>query len=270
MTVATEIVDQNEENLGLVASKKNFKKRKPNLEKNKDNLIFGTTTVAANIATTPYDPDLEYEDLRAFFVFSDLSVRYEGYYRLVFHLWEYPLSPSENSLFVPQLIHRGKALSGIFKVYNAKSFPGLSALPQLTLTLKNMGLRVRVRKSSAKKDTSFSKALSMDNNLKVLLEILLALRQLPNEKSNPPMDPDIQNSQYYASAASYPYNNQNNQFYYFPDLKNGTPQPMNVNLVATASAAVQHRQESEMAMKEMNLSVTLDENIDDEFKKGNV
>ncbi|GMM33504.1 hypothetical protein DASC09_008290 [Saccharomycopsis crataegensis] len=271
MTATAELMDQNEENLGTDASKKNFKKRKPNLEKNKSNLIFGTTTVAANVVTNSNDSE---DDFKAFFVFSDISVRYEGYYRLNFRLWEFPLS---NESGMPGsrsgLIYRGGMKSEIFKVYNAKYFPGLTASPELTLTLKSMGSRIRVRKSNKRDDSqqvtvaavgpadgssinginNKDDTLSVVNNLKVLSEISSAIRQLPpahgaekrsmgdnsikdqdhQQQSQTQTQTPAHQNYYYNQPGGYQnYSNASNQFYMYNYL------PQNVsNQYATGSVA---------------------------------
>lgn len=292
MTVTAELVDQSEENLGTPASKKNFKKRKPNLEKNKSNLIFGTTSVAANILTSSGKADEEDAGLKAYFVFSDISVRYEGYYRLNFRLFEFPLTRPDIVPGASGLIYRGGLKTDIFKVYNAKYFPGLTASPKLTVVLKKMGSRIRVRKSAKRPyEDDGEEKIGQDgnivpsSNLKVLSEISSALRseqgpevQKNSSNNGTQYQPNFYNQQAASTsgyAGGYPYGQQYYAFDYTQaglagyglDSKtaDGIPIPLaNVVAAATeaANAAVNAQQQQQIATK-----VTSDENIDDEFKR---
>lgn len=89
---------------------------------------------------TVEDPNV-YETVGAF-VFPDLSVRHEGLYRLLFHVYE---------VLEGEVILRGVCISNTFRVYAAKEFPGMADSTPFTELLKNHGLRVRVGKSSHSK-----------------------------------------------------------------------------------------------------------------------
>lgn len=140
------------------------KKRLPNskgLQKGED-LLYGETVVSAfiiNPQTTDFDNfNNELDDMKGFFVFSDLSVRYEGNYRLNFLLFEYPFAAFSTSARDEQLqnlgsklLFRGAVKSLVFKVYTAKDFPGLAPSTKLDFKLKNLGSNIRIRRTTGTK-----------------------------------------------------------------------------------------------------------------------
>ncbi|KAL4875325.1 velvet factor-domain-containing protein [Aspergillus karnatakaensis] len=96
-----------------------------------------------------------------YFIFPDLSVRHEGHYQLVFHLFEQtkdtkdasegtpPLPPPvPGKLSAPQqfLEFRLEILSKKFQVWSAKKFPGLSMSTNCSRTIAEQGCRVRIRR----------------------------------------------------------------------------------------------------------------------------
>jgi Velvet factor len=72
------------------------------------------------------------------FAFTDLSVRQEGHYRLRFDVFE---------ISSATIYHRAHVISDEFRVYAAKSFPGMAQSTDFTDTLKKHGIRVRVSKT---------------------------------------------------------------------------------------------------------------------------
>ncbi|KAG0747910.1 hypothetical protein G6F57_005416 [Rhizopus arrhizus] len=89
--------------------------------------INGNSTTAGAVVQSPHKlKDLDGRD-GGFFIFSDISVRLEGVYRLKFTLFE----------IEGNLVNRlCSILSDPFKVYLPKNFPGMS----------DQGVRIRVRK----------------------------------------------------------------------------------------------------------------------------
>lgn len=101
-----------------------------------------------------------------YFIFPDLSVRHEGYYKLNFHLYEEikdpkdvdkdgpisPVGPATNSSSsnpttpTTFLNFRLQVNSNELTVYSAKKFPGLSASTQLSRVIAEQGCRVRIRR----------------------------------------------------------------------------------------------------------------------------
>ncbi|KAL5342356.1 velvet factor-domain-containing protein [Aspergillus crustosus] len=96
-----------------------------------------------------------------YFIFPDLSVRHEGFYRLSFHLFEQtkdlkdgnertqPLpEPAPGKLSAPHqfLDFRLEVNSADFQVYSAKKFPGLTKSTNLSSTIADQGCRVRIRR----------------------------------------------------------------------------------------------------------------------------
>lgn len=98
----------------------------------------------------------------AYFIFPDLSVRHEGYYRLKFHLFEQikhrddmdPLQlmpvPDTATLSAPNpqedMVNRTFVYSPPFQVFSAKKFPGLEQSTELSRCIADQGCRVRIRR----------------------------------------------------------------------------------------------------------------------------
>ncbi|KAK5252379.1 hypothetical protein LTR67_002206 [Exophiala xenobiotica] len=101
----------------------------------------------------------------AYFIFPDLSVRHEGWYRLKFSLFEgvkhqcdadvenpfVRTSPAMGSAETAPVRHEGMAnrlevQTVPFQVYSAKKFPGLSSSTELSKCVSDQGCRVRIRR----------------------------------------------------------------------------------------------------------------------------
>ncbi|EPZ34995.1 hypothetical protein ROZALSC1DRAFT_28452 [Rozella allomycis CSF55] len=84
-----------------------------------------------------------------FFIFSDLSVRVEGLYRLKFTLYD---------LNNPNVHEPSTALctifSDVFTVYPAKKFPGMSESTLLSKALSKQGHKIPIRHEARNKKTS--------------------------------------------------------------------------------------------------------------------
>ncbi|KAI8086073.1 velvet factor-domain-containing protein [Halteromyces radiatus] len=78
-------------------------------------------------------------DEGAFFIFADVSIRMEGFFRLRFTLFE---------IIGPYAISRCSELSDVFQVYSPKSFPGMSESTFLTRLFSEQGVRIRIRKET--------------------------------------------------------------------------------------------------------------------------
>ncbi|KAI9310712.1 velvet factor-domain-containing protein [Dichotomocladium elegans] len=75
----------------------------------------------------------------AFFVFSDLSVRIEGHFRLKFTLYR---------ILGYQVSQITSVLSDVFQVFSPKAFPGMSESTALTKWFSDQGVRVRIRRKT--------------------------------------------------------------------------------------------------------------------------
>lgn len=87
-----------------------------------------------------------------YFIFPDLSVRHEGYFRLSFSLYEttkeakdFDLEPTESDL-PPGVDWRMEIKTQPFNVFSAKKFPGLMESTSLSKTVADQGCRVRIRR----------------------------------------------------------------------------------------------------------------------------
>lgn len=87
-----------------------------------------------------------------YFIFPDLSVRHEGYFRLSFSLFEttkdekdFDLEPADSDL-PPGVDWRMEIKTNPFNVYSAKKFPGLMESTPLSKTVADQGCRVRIRR----------------------------------------------------------------------------------------------------------------------------
>lgn len=89
-----------------------------------------------------------------YFIFPDLSVRHEGYYRLSFSLYETckDESDADASTEMPDpgaslgVDWRMEIKTRAFNVFSAKKFPGLMESTQLSKTVADQGCRVRIRR----------------------------------------------------------------------------------------------------------------------------
>ncbi|GJN84666.1 red and blue light sensing protein [Purpureocillium lilacinum] len=87
-----------------------------------------------------------------YFIFPDLSVRHEGYFRLSFSLFEttkeekdFDLKPADSDM-PPGVDWRMEIKTQPFNVFSAKKFPGLMESTQLSKTVADQGCRVRIRR----------------------------------------------------------------------------------------------------------------------------
>lgn len=87
-----------------------------------------------------------------YFIFPDLSVRHEGYYRLAFSLYETCKDEKDadrdsmDSNAPPGVDWRMEIKTKAFNVFSAKKFPGLMESTQLSKTVADQGCRVRIRR----------------------------------------------------------------------------------------------------------------------------
>jgi Velvet factor len=101
----------------------------------------------------------------AYFLFPDLSVRHEGWYRLSFNLYEATkdaedldvdrpsrnadlevLNPTPGQKPQDSMAWRLEVKSTPFQVYSAKKFPGLSESTEMSRIVADQGCRVRIRR----------------------------------------------------------------------------------------------------------------------------
>lgn len=100
----------------------------------------------------------------AYFIFADLSVRHEGWYRLKFHLFEQnkrredldpevtlPIASESTGGYDPpisaeQMVNRMHVSTTPFQVYSAKKFPGLQESTLISHQMAEQGIRVRIRR----------------------------------------------------------------------------------------------------------------------------
>jgi Velvet factor len=100
--------------------------------------LVGQTVAFVQHVIEPSEDDPDTYIHKGVFAFSDLSVRQEGMYRLMFHLYE---------LVGDDVLYRASLESGTFRVYPAKEFPGMQHSTGKTVDLKNQGVRIRVKKN---------------------------------------------------------------------------------------------------------------------------
>lgn len=91
-----------------------------------------------------------------YFIFPDLSVRHEGWYRLSFSLYEELKDAKDEDQMDDQssissgtgshVTHRLEVKSVPFQVFSAKKFPGLTESTSLSRTVAEQGCRVRIRR----------------------------------------------------------------------------------------------------------------------------
>ncbi|KAI9487581.1 MAG: velvet factor-domain-containing protein [Benjaminiella poitrasii] len=101
------------------------------------NFVNGNRTTAGTVVQSLHKLKDHDNTEGGFFIFSDISVRLEGFYRLKFTLYEI------EGLYVNRL---SAVISDIFQVYSPKSFPGMSESTFLTRSFSDQGVRIRIRK----------------------------------------------------------------------------------------------------------------------------
>ncbi|KAG8531446.1 uncharacterized protein KY384_003075 [Bacidia gigantensis] len=111
--------------------------------------LMGTLVYSPFVGT---DPDFATSGTQAanvgvFFIFSDLSCRQNGLYRLRFTLMKVPVGP-DLSEATPGSV-RGSIDSDVFEVFSAKDFPGMRESSRLIKDLKRQGASVSVRKGKS-------------------------------------------------------------------------------------------------------------------------
>jgi hypothetical protein len=107
-----------------------------NRERQMTALVGVTNTTLHRI--TLQDENSRSQTIKGVFAFTDLSVRQEGLYYLRFDLFE---------IRNGEILHRTECFSSQFRVYPAKTFPGMKTSTPFTDQLKKVGIRVRVSKS---------------------------------------------------------------------------------------------------------------------------
>lgn len=117
-------------------------------------VLTGTNCAGAAYLTKPSNA--------VYFIFPDLSVRHEGFYRLKFHLFEQnktgaglapiPGTPDQANPVATKpreyenMVNRTFVYSPPFQVFSAKKFPGLEHSTALSMTMSEQGCRVRIRR----------------------------------------------------------------------------------------------------------------------------
>lgn len=87
-----------------------------------------------------------------YFIFPDLSVRHEGYYKLAFSLFETTKEEKDFDIDMEEMGYpvgvdwRMEIKTSPFEVYSAKKFPGLKESTDLSKQVAEQGCRVRIRR----------------------------------------------------------------------------------------------------------------------------
>ena len=95
-----------------------------------------------------------------YYIFSDLSCRRSGFYRLQFHLTPVSITSVSTSSTTPM---SRPVTSEVFEVFSAKDFPGMSASSDLTKELKRQGASVPVKKGNESKGSRKGKRQGSDS-----------------------------------------------------------------------------------------------------------
>ncbi|CAO3651933.1 unnamed protein product [Cunninghamella echinulata] len=100
--------------------------------------LHSRLTVGRTVSSLYHFRDLDHIE-KYFFVFSDLSIRAEGYYRFKLCLFNIERST---------IVYKKSILTDEFKVYPAKKFPGMFGSCPLAKCFAEQGLKIRIRKES--------------------------------------------------------------------------------------------------------------------------
>ena len=127
----------------------------PNQSNRISRRLMGTLVASPFVGIDPEAPSSSDDNARlgCFFVFSDLSCRQNGHYKLRFTLMK---------ISMPNMTENGRGSvagcvdSDTFEVFSAKDFPGMRASTALTKELKRQGATVSVKKGKSPKKRSGS------------------------------------------------------------------------------------------------------------------
>ncbi|KAI8378306.1 velvet factor-domain-containing protein [Blakeslea trispora] len=115
-------------------------------------LLHSKLTVGRTVSSLYTLRDLD-ESEGAFFVFSDISVRAEGSYRLRMCLFD----------IRDQTVHyNSSVLTEPFTVYSAKAFPGMYRSCPLVQSFAKQGLKIRIRKESGPRPSRYVQSKKKD------------------------------------------------------------------------------------------------------------
>ncbi|KAI8343393.1 velvet factor-domain-containing protein [Chlamydoabsidia padenii] len=96
----------------------------------------------------------DHDNEGCFFIFADVSIRMEGFFKLRFTLFEIIGSFAARKCSV---------LSDVFQVHSPKSFPGMSESTFLTRSFSEQGVRIRIRKETRSNQSPPSKRRRSDD-----------------------------------------------------------------------------------------------------------
>lgn len=127
------------------------------------------------VASTAY---LERPQKAGYFIFPDLSVRHEGWYRLKFSLFEAVKHPEDADLGRPFdlsandssrdviahqcMANRMEVQSSPFQVFSAKKFPGLGCSTEISQLVADQGCKVRIRRDIRQRKRNTEEKLDGD------------------------------------------------------------------------------------------------------------
>ncbi|KAI8889797.1 hypothetical protein K501DRAFT_207680 [Backusella circina FSU 941] len=115
-------------------------------ENSLDILLHGKLTVGRTVSSLYILKDLD-DSEGGFFVFSDISVRAEGTYRLRMCLFD---------IMDGTVRYNTSILTDPFVVYSAKTFPGMYKSCPLVQSFARQGLKIRIRRESGPRPARYS------------------------------------------------------------------------------------------------------------------
>jgi hypothetical protein len=109
--------------------------------------LMGSLTISPFIGKDVFADDSIPEEAKigTYYIFSDLSCRQNGLYRLQFILMPVDMTTPHMGAIAETVM---TATSEVFEVYSAKDFPGMVASSTLTRELKRQGASVPVKKGN--------------------------------------------------------------------------------------------------------------------------
>ena len=122
-------------------------------------------TVSRNLIGSSTQNSAKLKDLNnevgLWFLFQDLSVRTEGWFRLKFSLFDVKHEQDPLAATNPKLSERGPLLaiscSNPFQVHSAKKFPGVVQSTELSVKFAEQGQKISIRKNDDKNDVNGDK-----------------------------------------------------------------------------------------------------------------
>ena len=144
-----------------------------------------------------------------FFIFGDISIKIEGFFRLKFNLFEISPVPSSRALTTDSQLEANYVQSVIsqpFQVFAAKTFPGMSQSTFLSRSFSDQGVRIRIRKEhriQVRQNRSGNESVS-GHEIRTRQREMVSTASVAYNNRHPPPPPVLQHRSTTSSSSSNP------------------------------------------------------------------